>query len=100
MFVSNQDTNVVLAFGSPTPTPLPSPPYLNGTAQYSAEFAQFLAGSNGVRGVCVVPAQNASDSESVWIASEDDSGVYQFDIQSGSALTILNSCLSTNVIDR
>ena len=78
-YASNQDTNVVLAFNNiNSASPRPPASYLNGSAQYTAEFAQFEAGSNGVRGVAV------DDLGYVWIASEDDGGVYQFDPATGA----------------
>jgi hypothetical protein len=71
MYVSCQNTNVVLRFDT-TGNPIPLPPYFNGSTDFfPGTFAVFNSASNGVRGVGFV-------GDNLWVASEDDGGVVAY----------------------
>ncbi len=73
----------MLGFDAVSGSPIPAVPYLNGSSLYPGEFAQFLQSSEGVRGVAVVTGSGGPSDGDVWIASEDDDGVYGFSGQTG-----------------
>jgi len=72
IYVTAQDTNVVLRFDRQG-KPLPFPPYFNGsTDYYPGTFVQFDTTSNGVRGLAFV-------NSTLWVATEDGAGIQLVD---------------------